>query len=144
MGTELLICLLIWRVNVISLHYISSMVVWDLLESANKCSLFFCEFTVTLLREILASWKGMLKSPFLLKIVKQAVGLLIGVFVVIAHNSNLCKRSLKDLQSVHVVICYVCCILWYRGKAEPRFNPKFAFMHRSKWELIICYNRTQL
>lgn len=55
----------------------------------------------------------MLKSPFLLKIIKQAVGLLIGVFVVIAHNSNLCKRSLKDLQSVHVVICYVCRILWY-------------------------------
>lgn len=45
------------------------------------------------LRDVLAPWKGMLKSPFLLKIIKQAVGLVIGVFAAMAHNSNLYTTS---------------------------------------------------
>lgn len=44
------------------------------------------------------------------------MGLVISVFVAMAHNSDLYKRSLEDLQSFHAVICYVCCILWSIGE----------------------------
>lgn len=58
----------------------------------------------------------MVKAPFMLKITKHTVGLVIGVYALKAHNSNFLQSS--------VFVCYICCILWSGGKLKPKFSNK--------------------
>lgn len=82
------------------------------METASECILVILCIAVKFFWNSRAPSKDMLKSFFLLQIIKQAVGLVIGVFAAMAHNSNLYRTSWEHLQSIHLVICDVCCVLF--------------------------------
>lgn len=109
--------------NIFTLHVI------DARPDGNCKRTVSYEFTVKFIKDTLAPWKGILKSPYLLKIIKQAVGLVIGVLTAMAHNSNFCKTS------IHIDICYICWILWSWTEFETNFIQRFScywYIHRTK------------
>lgn len=109
--------------NIFTLHVI------DARPDGNCKRTVSYEFTVKFIRDTLAPWKGILKSPYLLKIIKQAVGLVIGVLTAMAHNSNFCKTS------IHIDICYICWILWSWTEFETNSIQRFScywYTYRTK------------